>query len=604
MKNNIKTIMAGTTTVLLGMNLFVTPVHAAVVGASQSEVASDKKGVEDQAVTPSTEEKSSIYGDTTAVKDENGNDTTIGEIAKNQNQHNALGIAGMFGVFSKKTIIGADFNSNVATKEYVNGNEFGTRGESHNLANKDISYIDKIDNIGANAFRTGNNVAVFGKDANITKNGNQVYFGNTRFDHLNASDFRKEDEINLNKKYIDIDAEFEKLSQKSDYFNKQKQTDGVKVESTNNSNCQIDVSNAIPDKNNAIYVNLDANLLKAAEPITVKGLLNIQKVDGLKGTPVIIINVQKRSAENELTSATQTKIMYGNDQPTPNESHAYPNNVLWNFGNDLTKLNVTSGYLMGSILAPNATVTASVNIDGNIVADTVNISGGENHHWGLHPGNSFIEVVPPSDPKSKKDNENKHEFGTITTYELLTYDLNKLKKHETGPSPSYDLPTFELKPHRPPFFPIFVVTPPEGENTPKNPATPDTPPETPEFTAPKSKTPLDDEDKPSGEYHGIVGTSNDKEFKEVFYEAKSKEELPANSINKDEKVEAEISRTNANVTATGKKGVNNTSTVTKAENKSQSLPETGEKQTHLILIGAVIAAAAIVVGMFSQMKRK
>lgn len=51
---------------------------------------------------------------------------------------------------------------------------------------------------------------------------------------------------------------------------------------------------------------------------------------------------------------------------------------------------------MGSILAPNATITANVNVDGNIIANIVNIKGGESHKWDIHPVEEFVQ---PTDPQ-------------------------------------------------------------------------------------------------------------------------------------------------------------------------------------------------------------
>ena len=418
-KKNLKTLMAGTTTLLLGLNIFASPVQAAADGQSGAalgkEVVSDQQGAtgtdstgnsgsEQQASatndSKAVTEKSGIYEDQTKI---NNQGTTIGELAKEQHENNALGVAGMFGIFSKKTVIKADTNSNIATKEYVRGNEFGTRSDSQNLSDKDISYIDKIDDMGANAFRTGNNIAVIGDDNDVKKNGNQVFVKENRLDHLNANDFRKESEINPSKKYIDIDAEFEELEKRSDYFSSQSQTKGVEKNFEDMNNRQIDLSNAVPDKNNAIYVDLDADILQGAQPIKINGLTNIKSPENVKGSPVVIINV--RNSGKELTARTQTQIFYGSKQQGVGEGHDYPNHILWNFGNDLSKLTVSSGYMMGSILAPNAEVVAGVNIDGNIVADTVNILGGENHRWDLHPGDSFVQITPGQDNHKKPDED-------------------------------------------------------------------------------------------------------------------------------------------------------------------------------------------------------
>ena len=467
-KTNLKTLMAGTTTLLMGLNVFVSPVQAAEQGKSsaalaasqttgkgsnpnsndaeaatqsasapvsdseqqdgqkdgdqnkadsqsQPQVTSDQESDDNNSDTKSVTEKSSIYEDNTKVKDENGNETTIGEVAKNQHDNNALGLAGMFGIFSKETTIGADANSNIATKEYLSGSEFGTWDNTinHNLIDKDINYIDKIDDMGAQAFR-GKNVAVIGKNDNVTIKGIQVSVNGHRLDKLTTPDLRKEYEIDSNtpnKKYIDIDAEFEELEKKSDYFSNHKVDSNAKVDLGDMNNRSIDVSNAHPDKNNAIYVDLDAGILDAPQPVKILGLDNVKS--SVNGTPTLIINV-KNIQNNELNVGTQIKIYYNNVDMASHEYHDHANQILWNFGNELSALNINSGYFMGSILAPKATVNVNVNADGNIVANTVNVSHGEFHHWDLHPGDSFIEILNPNkdhDGGKDQDGNKDHDGG-------------------------------------------------------------------------------------------------------------------------------------------------------------------------------------------------
>ncbi|MEK1451426.1 hypothetical protein HC021_10150, partial [Limosilactobacillus fermentum] len=59
---------------------------------------------------------------------------------------------------------------------------------------------------------------------------------------------------------------------------------------------------------------------------------------------------------------------------------------------------------MGSILAPNATINAGVNIDGNIVANVVNITGGESHRWDIHP-----QPTQPTQPTQTSESQTVNE---------------------------------------------------------------------------------------------------------------------------------------------------------------------------------------------------
>lgn len=613
--------MAGTTTLLLGLNVFASPVQAAADDQSGAalgkEVVSDQQGAtgtdstgnsgsEQQASatndSKAVTEKSGIYEDQTKI---NNQGTTIGELAKEQHENNALGVAGMFGIFSKKTVIKADTNSNIATKEYVRGNEFGTRSDSHNLSDKDISYIDKIDDMGANAFRTGNNIAVIGDDNDVKKNGNQVFVKGNRLDHLNANDFRKESEINPSKKYIDIDAEFEELEKRSDYFSSQSQTKGVEKNFEDMNNRQIDLSNAVPDKNNAIYVDLDADILQGAQPIKINGLTNIKSPENVKGSPVVIINV--RNSGKELTARTQTQIFYGSKQQGVGEGHDYPNHILWNFGNDLSKLTVSSGYMMGSILAPNAEVVAGVNIDGNIVADTVNILGGENHRWDLHPGDSFVQITPgqdnhkkPDEDKPGKDDHNKDDHKKPDEDKPGKDDHNDPKNDNPSTLDDNTKPNDEVPPI--PFEPAYPAIPGDNNPTPEQ-------LETPSFSEPKSKTPFSDA--------GTQPIKSSDDDVETFFKAQAKAHIATNknvnrkTVKQEAAGKAETPVRTVTTLTTPKTSVEENSVsakdtakvvAPKAE-KATSLPQTGQKQNNFALLGLALSATALVIGFIGKAKK-
>ncbi len=279
-----------------------------------------------------------------------------------------LGKAAGFHIFAGKTSSKADTNGNIATGELVSGQEFGTRGQSFNHTSKDTYYISKVSGIGSNAFRTGNNDVVLGDDTNITFNGDQVFINGTRMDHLKKSDVR------IIKNHIDIDGELAKLADHADYLAGKKQSDNVVLNFSDMNNRTIDISNV---KEKVVFIELPSDFLEQPQDIIIKGLDSDTK-DG----QVVIINV--RSAKDTLNLSTKTRLIYDdNTQLSPNESHAKPNHILWNFGSGVKTVNISSGYFMGSVLAPNAELNVDVNVDGNLVAQTVNIRAGESHRWDL-----------------------------------------------------------------------------------------------------------------------------------------------------------------------------------------------------------------------------
>ena len=143
-----------------------------------------------------------------------------------------------------------------------------------------------------------------------------------------------------------------------------------------------------------IYVNVPFEYLSDPQPITIKGISN-----SLTG-PTIVINVTGIPDGNQNIS-TQVQFNYidGKNALPNSEGHTEPNHVLWNLGTGGQTFNFSSGRFMGSILAPNATINAGVNIDGNIVANIVNITGGESHRWDIHPQPTQpTKPVNPSQP--------------------------------------------------------------------------------------------------------------------------------------------------------------------------------------------------------------
>lgn len=382
-------------------------------------------------------------------------------ISDGQLSQHPLGKASIFHIFSNEVKIGADVNGNIATKKLVNGPEFGTRSDSHNFTSGDVYYIEHIDAIGANAFRTGNNYVVLGDDSNVEVKGNQVYVNGNRLDHLNASDYH------LVKDYINFEEEFNQLRQRAtELANRESATDVKADFKTDMNNRYIDVSGAA---GSIIVVDVPVEYLEAPQPITIKGLSSDD------AGPLVVLNV--KSDKNTVNFNTQVKLNY-NDGNTvsPSEGHSEPNHVLWNFSNTVNEVNVNSGYLLGSVLAPNATFNAGVNVDGNIVANVVNINGGESHRWDLHAPNYFAEVGPKDDgdrggqKDSSTDNEKNPVPVPVNPHadddEEEVVDHGGTNKDEQPSSPSDDKQTSDTP---------ASDTPNKAGSDTSEPAQPDTP---------------------------------------------------------------------------------------------------------------------------------
>ncbi|MFT9269748.1 MAG: collagen-binding domain-containing protein [Liquorilactobacillus nagelii] len=314
----------------------------------------------------------------------------LGIDIENLNANSVLKLASLFHIFANQAKLGADVNGNVAVGALTSSIDFGTRGDSDNLTNGDIYYIQKLSAaLESSSFRnTTFNHVVLGKDVAVSINGDQVSLDGVVMSNLKADDVYQDTNGNT---YINFAQVFDELSANSTEYSTHENSSGVIESFSDMNNRYVDVSNATVE-DGIIYVNIPFAYLNASQPITIKGVSS--SIDGL----TIIINVTDIPAGDQSIS-TQTELDYtdGTSGLTCGESHSEPNHILWNFGNGDETLNFNGGRFMGSILAPNATINAGVNIDGNIVANVVNVTGGESHRWDIHP-NQPTQASQPTQP--------------------------------------------------------------------------------------------------------------------------------------------------------------------------------------------------------------
>lgn len=202
---------------------------------------------------------------------------------------------------------------------------------------------------------------------------------------------------------------------------------------------------------------------------------------------------------------------------------------------------------MGSILAPNAVFDTGFNVDGNIVAKEVTI-GGENHRWDwMMPA---YPVVPNPQPEPK-------------------------------PTPNSD-------PEQPNFFP------PASKDSDE--------PETPQFGEPQAKTHLPD----AGTVSQAPATNNNEE---VFFQPQAKRHF-GKAVLTDKKTKtvkkAKTATTAAKVDKPVIKHIKVVTPQVKKANKkvATTIPQTGQKQNHVTLLGLVLGAASIMIGFFGQAKKE
>ena len=486
----------------------------------------------------------------------NINEMTKEELAdhiKDLADKHPLGIAGIFHIFGNEVTQNGHIAGNIATDK-LSGTNFGTNSNAtNNLTNGDIHYVGNLN--GLNKIDGDNKVVIFGPDIEYRSFENdgaiEVNYGTAEKPDWRKVDIPYNHIVQADQK-IDIQGELDKLSQKSDNWASQAQTEGVKADFNDLNNSWTDVSEAIKnagDSKEPIYVTIDAAHLSGDKRnITIKG------IPAGAEAPMIILNVINIQG-GDLTVQTHLVLEYadgnniGGSSETPNQF----NKLLWNFGTDVNKLHFAGDYHLGSVLATNAHITNAVNIDGNIIGNKVTVSG-ETHRWDLTP--PFVEFEEPEKPKPEP-------------------------KPEPEPEPAPENPT-----------PDTPAPQPKSEETPDN---------TEDFTPPltvdvSDLDGTDENETPAGE--------------ESTEEAIAP--LPENVIEKNQK-EVTSSKFMVTPTAVTEKS-SETTTKPKAEVENQNvtetskevgLPETGEDKTNLITTGIVLASiAATITALGSFINKK
>ena len=484
----------------------------------------------------------------------NINEMTKEELAdhiKDLADKHPLGIAGIFHIFGNEVTQNGHIAGNIAADK-LSGTNFGTNSNAtNNLTNGDIHYVGNLN--GLNKIDGDNKVVIFGPDIEYRSFENdgaiEVNYGTAEKPDWRKVDIPYNHIVQADQK-IDIQGELDKLSQKSDNWASQAQTEGVKADFNDLNNSWTDVSEAIKnagDSKEPIYVTIDAAHLSGDKRnITIKG------IPAGAEAPMIILNVINIQG-GDLTVQTHLVLEYadgnniGGSSETPNQF----NKLLWNFGTDVNKLHFAGDYHLGSVLATNAHITNAVNIDGNIIGNKVTVSG-ETHRWDLTP--PFVEIKEPEKPKPEPEPE---------------------------PEPAPENPT-----------PDTPAPQPKTEETPDN---------TEDFTPPltvdvSDLDGTDENETPAGE--------------ESTEEAIAP--LPENVIEKNQK-EVTSSKFMVTPTAVTEKS-SETTTKPKAEVENQNvtetskevgLPETGEDKTNLITTGIVLASiAATITALGSFINKK
>ncbi|QAR39222.1 collagen-binding domain-containing protein [Lactiplantibacillus plantarum] len=316
--------------------------------------------------------------------------------------HNMLGVSSQFHIFAREAELHAHTNGNVAVQNLVGNVNFGTN-IIEELLDKDISYIQNISNIAGSSFvsagETRSNKVIFGENIEIdVSNPNRPMVNGVYIDHLLASEVYQDKDGNV---YIDFDKEFAKLEKLGASLSEASANATYTSDSFEDMNQRvIDVTDMQPDADGHIVINLSADVLNTSTPLTIKGLS--ADADG----NTVIINVDTAGATNYQVNS-QIKIIYddGTERNNKETEDFGDNHLLWNFYDSTASDKLATGVIsvdrpfQGSILAPAAEIDANQNIDGNIIANKVNVKA-ETHRWDLQDN-----VDNENDPEPVPDYE-------------------------------------------------------------------------------------------------------------------------------------------------------------------------------------------------------
>ncbi len=427
--------------------------------------------------------------------------------------HNMLGVSSQFHIFAREAELHAHTNGNIAVQNLVGNVNFGTN-IIEELLDKDISYIQNITNIAGSSFvsagETRSNKVIFGENIDIdVSNPNRPMVNGVYIDHLLASEVYQDKDGNV---YIDFDAEFAKLEKLSASLSEQTANATYSNDSFDDMNQRvIDVTDMEPDADGHIVINLSADVLNTSTPLTIKGLS--ADPDG----NTVIINVDTAGSTKYQVNS-QIKIIYddGTERNNQETEDFGDNHLLWNFYDSTASDKLATGVIsvdrpfQGSILAPAAEIDANQNIDGNLIANKVNVKA-ETHRWDLQD-NVDNENDPDTDEPDPTEPEDPEpvEPGGPAPIDPEEPGTNEPEPNEPEPSEPEEPGTNEPEPNDPepnepeepefqkPVHPTLDVEMPnfdeDEEEVDPDEETPVEEPEVPDEETPDEQTP--DEEEP------------------------------------------------------------------------------------------------------------
>ncbi|CAM3078756.1 collagen-binding domain-containing protein [Leuconostoc rapi] len=295
---------------------------------------------------------------------------------KNVNQNNALGIAGQFNVFAR--------NMDTTQNHPVDGN-FATQTVKTQSwvvnGNKSLSYVQNNITSDGDSIGFNSDTLILGQSFNYNPD---FQWGRPAINGIRLDTAPKNLRQDANgSKYIDFDAEFNRLSTSSEniaHYSK----NNVPIVTNYYGLITFDVTN-IPAKDNIKYMTVKASDLS--------GMNNRLNVTGVAANQRIVITVDTTGVND--VSTTNLTFVNGTEDK----------GIFFNYYNEAGQSNFagnvnlgTTNDNIGAVLAPQATVTlATTAFKGNIVAKNF-----INNYMGEQSGNYSDIAVPTTDTPSSK----------------------------------------------------------------------------------------------------------------------------------------------------------------------------------------------------------
>jgi len=413
--------------------------------------------------------------------------------------NNILGIASQFHIFAREASLHTHTAGNLAVALLHDNANFGTTNVLE-LLDRDITYIQKIDKLSSSSFVSAGNIrdnkVIFGEGISIDiSNRERPLVNGVHLGNLDADEVYQDRDGQV---YIDFDSEFAKLAQTNLALSQQTpQKHYTAADFPEMNTREIDIRQFTPDENGQIVISLAAEVLSIVQPLRIRGL----STEATGNT--IVINVDTEGQAN-YNSNSPIIVFYGDDKEPRSNKDADDygdNHLLWNFHNQQQPLTGTlqfNGCFQGSVLAPSANLIATKNMDGNLIANRVQINA-ESHRWDLQDSSAPEEEDEEKEkPGTDEEEEDEEKPGTDEEEDLEEPDKPDPDEEEDPEEPEKPDPGEEEdleEPDKPDPGEEEDLEEPEkpdpGEEDPEpeTPAVPDPSPEVEELTTTDTESP-------------------------------------------------------------------------------------------------------------------